>query len=222
MPTNELESGSIAVASKLGSQHWLVAAFLYEQFRRHDGETDCQSVFYALQFFTWLSGRSLTAPPFALVEQLFSMADQSLAFLFRELDGVRDLRNVFLRSVELLREYFKTVDQAAFSKLGSYAGHARNIQRNCAYCGERVGDVALQQSSVADGKDPVLAAAEIDGCSAQTVEDNMPKQCSLCKELIYCDLGCQKADMPRHRSWCIPSGCGSGSPELRRVMAAGL
>merc|ERR1719469_931949 len=133
--------------------------------------------------------RKLVAPPRDLADEIIKMGKQTLQFIQANMNGIRDLRAIFLRAVEMIRTLIEVVDKKRVDQFVPFAGAALNVRRRCCYCTAILPD----PEDVEDYPDP-----DPDVGFEDEVEENTPTVCSLCKDLRYCSLGCQVADQRRH------------------------
>lgn len=211
---DELRSWVKHVEARLGLRHWLVAALWKEIHCRQVAkrkEPTFPSTLACLQFLEWIVSRKLSVPPKALVEQLSNMVLSALRFLHGKLPGgVRDLRVVFLRAVDVARSVADAMDRDLLSHIMPFAGAALNIRRMCGFC-----KALLPEEEISQPEDQSCLTDQDD---SGIVDDGIVTRCAWCQELRYCDLGCQKADMKRHRPYCIPAGDTFLSASIARVM----
>jgi hypothetical protein len=190
--------GLDTVENRLGLRHWLAASLWFELVRRETAsvEMNFKSALHTMQLLEWITTRNIgVPPPPVLVTDLATMAIRALDFMHARIAGVRDLRVVFVRSVEIVRNLFQVMDRSLLEHLKVYGGRAINIRRNCAFCESK-----LNFSNTADTEEEEQVPDD-----GGEVEDFL-RVCGICKELSYCDLGCQKSDNMRHRAYCVPAG----------------
>merc|ERR1712183_489762 len=85
------------------------------------------------------------------------------------------------------------MDRSLLEHFKKFGGQAINLQRTCAFCGNKLDMEARQEEDKCAGEDGVEEA-------------DFVRTCAICKELSYCDMGCQKADIMRHKPYCVPAG----------------
>lgn len=208
---DELRSWVKHVEARLGSRHWLAAALWKEIHCRQVAkrrEPTFSSTLACLQFLEWIASRKLPVPPRALVEQLTNMVLSALRFLQGKLPGgVRDLRVVFLRAVDVARSVADAIDRDLLNQIMPFAGAALNIRRMCGFCKARLPEEEISRPEEQSSPD-----------DSDIVEECTVTCCAWCQELRYCDMGCQKADMKRHRPYCIPAGDTFLSASIAQVM----
>lgn len=191
------------IKHKIGVGHYLAAEIWMERYRRHSGDgmtyTAC---LMALCFVEWWIGRNLPVPPAKMAKQLEDMLFGALEFLHGSLTGVRDVRVLFVRAVDMVRDFVENMDRDLLPKFRSFVGAALNVRRNCAFCSNVLADVNEVVS-----KD--ISADDFGG---------HPISCTKCTELTYCDLGCMQADKLRHRTCCVTHGASFFDDQVARVL----
>mmetsp|Transcript_117214 Transcript_117214/g.215644 ORF Transcript_117214/g.215644 Transcript_117214/m.215644 type:complete len:491 (+) Transcript_117214:40-1512(+) len=206
--THEFKDWLAHVETRLGLRHWLAALIWREGYVRQvaeAGELSFQSCWCSICFLEWIMSRNLPRPPQALVKEMATMALRTLDFLQARAYGVRDLRVIFLRIVEVLRKLFEDVSPDMLPRFRLFAGQAVNMRRVCAFCREPL-------------KESRSAAQEVS--ISEDDENDGPVRCGICQDLEYCDVSCQMADIQRHRPYCVPAGKNFHSKEVRNVMIA--
>eukprot|EP00927_Polykrikos_kofoidii_P061636 TRINITY_DN56470_c0_g1_i1.p1 TRINITY_DN56470_c0_g1~~TRINITY_DN56470_c0_g1_i1.p1 ORF type:complete len:511 (+),score=74.54 TRINITY_DN56470_c0_g1_i1:130-1662(+) len=234
MAITDVDNWVCTVVQRLGPQHWLFAAVQMEmyqrQLRRTDNlEMDFRALAASLQFLEWLSSRKIVGvPPTVLLEELGDMALRALGFLARELGGVRDLRVIFLRAVPLIRTLFERMDKKLFPELQPYSDQAAAIRESCAFCGTKIQhgcqshDISTEVALLPEASAAIAFGSGEESSDGENIvyreEETGPTTCGLCEDLLYCDLSCQKADIIRHKSFCVPKGKTFFSKAARQVM----
>ncbi|KAI0370234.1 hypothetical protein BV20DRAFT_1121480 [Pilatotrama ljubarskyi] len=72
-----------------------------------------------------------------------------------------------------------------------------------------------------DVMDSVTKTCARDGCDRRETRPLQFKECSGCKQVVYCGQGCQRADWPSHKPACTGQEAGTGStPGLSQVEMA--
>merc|ERR1712072_584956 len=91
-----------------------------------------------MQLIEWIVSRKFSTAPQPLITEWAVMALKTVEFLQQNMTGVRDLRVVFLRAVELVRTMLQVMDRKLLDQFNCYGGQAVNLRRNCAYCGNKL------------------------------------------------------------------------------------
>lgn len=199
-----------SVEARVGLRHWLAAALWKESYARHSsrkGEQTFRSAFAGLNFLDWLSSRDLSRPPEELLKEIREMALNTLGFLETCMEGVRDLRVLYLRAVKVVQRV-AGCDEVLLEQYTHHSGVACNLRRLCAFCKSRLPEPAAEE----DDDDLPPSASPDEYCmEARAVT------CGICRELSYCDLSCQVSDLPRHREYCIPTAARLHSERVRKI-----
>lgn len=221
IPTRDLYDRIETIISRVGLKHWLLAAVWREIYRRsmdNNAEPNFSAVSAALGMLEWFASRPLPPPPKAVGEELLEMGFLALEFLQPRIHGVRDLRVVFLKAVEVVRGVINLIERRSIDRLTYFSGCALNIRRLCAFCKARLPEPP------ADNKEKEEESESADGlqdgsesCYSEQGE-SAPVTCRICMELSYCDLSCQLSDMKRHKPYCWPQGESFSSPVVRRIL----
>lgn len=201
LPKNQLQTWVDTVDARLGLQHWLAGALfkeIHQRFSGRKGERSFRSVGAAMNFLQWLHLKKLPPPPEELHGDLVVMGFAVLEFLQARMMGVRDLRCIFYRALAVVRPIFESINSDLSERLKLYTGTAVNMRRRCSYC------KTLLPEDLPEGEQETLPPSQWEN-DDDFVEEQNPVCCAVCKELWYCDLGCQMADMPRHRPYCVPA-----------------
>lgn len=209
IPREELMNWSATVEQRVGTSHWLAPHVWFEIYRRQtarNGVLTFSTALVCLRICEWFLSRKLQSPPQAVVDQLEEMMFRTLEFLQASLVGVRDLRVVYLRAVDLIRTFIESVDKKLLDKFKAFAGVAQNIRRRCAFCQKM-----LRESDM-EFAEPKDISADDDG--------GEPVCCATCQDLWYCDMSCQISDYRRHRHFCYPSGTDFFSKKVEEVLIA--
>lgn len=203
LPKDRLRGLLDTVEERLGLRHWLAAALwkaIYQRFSRKRGagsERNFTSIWAAMDFLEWLVSRQLPPPPEEMRGDLVAMGFAVLEFLQVRMTGVRDLRVVFLRALQVVRSVFGSMDRDLTDRLTPYIATASNMKRRCGFC------ETLLPEEAAEGQREFVPPSQ------WANEDSYEEEtdaicCATCNELWYCDMGCQLADLPRHRPYCVP------------------
>jgi len=165
----------------------------------------------ALQYCEWFQSRKLPVPPQPIIDQLAEMMFRTLGFLQGAVLGVRDLRVLYLRAVDVVRTLIETVDRSLLERFKPFAGTALNIRRKCAFCQNVLPEVDMT----------ALIDDEVEQSISADDNGQGPVCCAVCMELSYCDLSCQMSDAKRHRPCCIPACENFSSPKLFSMLVVG-
>mmetsp|Transcript_107197 Transcript_107197/g.277337 ORF Transcript_107197/g.277337 Transcript_107197/m.277337 type:complete len:471 (-) Transcript_107197:33-1445(-) len=210
IPTDKLGEWLSVVGSRLGMQHWLCPALCMEIYRRHTVDSQGAKTFTftaalaGLRVGEWFLSRKLSKPPQSVIDEVADMMINTLEFIQGRLVGIRDLRVVYLRAHDMIRNLMESFDKRLLDRLRPFSGAAQNIKRRCAFCHK-----FLQEDiQLPDCAEDISA----------TDEGIVPLYCVHCMTLCYCDMGCQMSDWKRHRHYCIPMEADFLSTKLSSIL----
>lgn len=206
IPDDKLLEQVDVVTSRVGNQHWLAASLNFEVYDRcmREGGTGMtySACLASLRVAEWILSRKLPAPPQRLTDHVAEMMFHTLHFVGERLSGIRDLRVCYLRAVDLLREFFETIDKRSLDRFKTFAGAAQNIRRRCGFCQKFLKENIMM-------KEGDISADDF---------HNETTICSRCATLSYCGLSCQMSDWKRHRHYCIPLDADFYSARVGRIL----
>jgi len=210
IPKDKLGDWLSVVGSRVGFDHWLAPALCMEIYKRHTVDTNGEktltftAALAGLRFGEWFLSRKLQSPPQQVIDEVADMLINTLDFLHGRLPGIRDLRVVYLRAHDMIRNVMENMDKGLLDRLRPFSGAAQNIKRRCAFCHKFLPeDIKINE--------------ENEDISA-TDEGSVPLYCVHCMTLCYCDMGCQMSDWKRHRHYCVPLEADFQSAKLSSIL----